>query len=184
MNRLAILLPVLALGACTATPAPVAVERPTDSAAARFDAARVQSDLETTARQRFGDALVDRVLASPTYVFAKHYWGLPPPPKVQPDGSYKYPDPPMAMLVFENGNWLVATPGGLRPAKAEQAAQIDAILKDRLFWAEPAWSNPTCTDAGGSLLMLKVPVRPRIVRQGACGATQLTERLVFRALDA
>lgn len=149
-----------------------------------FDPQRVRSDLETTARQRFGDALTDRALASQAFLLSKHYIGLAPPPIVQPDGSYKYPDPPMALLIRENGRWMAATAAGLRPAKPEQAATIDAIIADPAFWAEPAWAEPGCTDAGGSLLMLKVPRRAPIVRQGACGATQRTEQLVFLALAA
>ena len=149
-----------------------------------FDPQRVRSDLESTARQRFGDALTDRALAAPAYLFSKHYMGLAPPPIVQPDGSYKYPDPPMAVLIRENGGWMAATTSGWRPAKPEQAAAIDAMIADAAFWAEPAWTQPGCTDAGGSLLMLKVPRRPAIVRQGACGATQRTERLVFLGLEA
>lgn len=156
----------------------------TESIPPGFDPQRVRNDLETTARQRFGDALTDRALASPAFLLSKHYMGLAPPPIVQPDGSYKYPDPPMALLIRENGRWMAATATGLRPAKPEQAAAIDAIIADPAFWAEPAWAQPGCTDAGGSLLMLKVPPRAPVVRQGSCGATQRTERLVFLALEA
>ena len=90
----------------------------------------------------------------------------------------------MAMLIRVDGQWLAATSIGFRAINPEKAATIDAVLGDAAFWAEPAWAQPGCTDAGGSLLMLKVPQRPRIVRQGACGATQRTERLVFLALEA
>ncbi len=90
----------------------------------------------------------------------------------------------MAMLARRDGRWLAATANGFRPAKPDKAAAIEAIVRDSEFWREPAWAKPGCTDAGGSLLMLKVPPRDRIVRQGACGATQRTERLVFIALEA
>jgi hypothetical protein len=173
-----------ALSACAPTvPAAAPVASP-EVIPLGFDAQRVRTDLETTARQRFGDALTDRALASPVYLLSKHYMGLPPPPIVQPDGSYKYPDPPMAMLIRDNGQWLAATATGFRPAKPDKAAAIDAITADPAFWAEPAWAQPGCTDAGGSLLMLKLPPRGAIVRQGACGATQRTERLVFLGLEA
>jgi hypothetical protein len=149
-----------------------------------FDAERVRGDLETTARARFGDALTDRALASAAYLFSKHYMGLPPPPVLQPDGSYKDPEPPMAMLIRENGQWLAATATGFRAANPAKAEEIDALLADPAFWAEPAWAQPGCTDAGGSLMMLKVPRRAPVVRQGACGATKRTERLVFLGLEA
>ena len=182
-KRLLIVL-AAALSAC-APAVPVAQPQATPEAIPPgFDPERVRSDLETTARQRFGDALTDRALGSPTYLFSKHYMGLAPPPVLQPDGSYKDREPPMAMLIRENGQWLAATATGFRPAKPEAATAIDAMIADRAFWAEPAWAQPGCTDAGGSLLILKVPQRARIVRQGACGATQRTERLVFLGLEA
>ncbi len=177
---------MVALSACAPVvpTAPVAPAERGESIEPGFDPERVRSDLETTARQRFGDALTDRTLNSGAYLFSKHYMGLPPPPIVQPDGSYKYPDPPMTMLIRDGGQWLAATASGFRPAKPDKAAAIDAVLADSAFWAEPAWAQPGCTDSGGSLLMLKVPTRERIIRQGACGATQRTERLVFLALEA
>ena len=182
-KRLSIVL-AFALAACApAVPVAQPAETP-EAIPPGFVPERVRSDLETTARQRFGNALTDQALASPTYLLSKHYMGLAPPPVLQPDGSYKEREPPMAMLIRENGRWMAATPGGWRPAKAEQAAAIDAMIADAAFWAEPAWAQPGCTDAGGSLLMLKVPQRARIVRQGACGATQRTERLVFLGLEA
>ncbi len=184
MKRALILAAAAAALAACAPFAPVVPEERPESIDPGFEPARVRTDLETTARKRFGNAMTDRALASRTYFFSKHYMGLAPPPIVQPDGSYKYPDPPMAMLVREDGRWLAATDTGFRPAKPDKAAAIDAILADAAFWAEPAWAQPGCTDAGGSLLMLKVPARERIVRQGACGATQRTERLVFLALEA
>ena len=185
MKRRSILLGCAALAACAPT-APVTepVDRPSESMGPQFNPVTVQADLETTARQRFGEALVAQALASDAYLFAKHYMGLPPPPIVQPDGSYKYPDPPMAMLVRRDGQWHAAAADGFRLAKADKAAAIEAMVRDADFWAEPAWAQPGCTDAGGSLLMLKVPRLERIVRQGACGATQRTERLVFLALEA
>jgi len=176
---------IAGLAAC-APVAPVAQApvRPLDSIQPGFRPAEVRGDLEATARERFGDALTDRALASSTYLFAKHFVGLPPPPIVQPDGSYRYPPPPMAMLIRDNGRWLTATAAGFRPAKPDQAAAIEAMLGNPAFWSEADYAEPGCTDAGASLLMLKAPGRGSIVRRGACGRTQLTERLVFLALEA
>ena len=190
-KKLISILAALALPACAPTlvPAPSlpATEPAAEATNPGFDATRVRTDLESTARQRFGDALTDRALASPNFLFSKHYVGLPPPPILQPDGSYKEREPAMALLVRENGRWLVATADGFRAANPDKAADIDALLADQAFWDEPAWSQPTCTDSGGSLLMLKIapraPTTP-VVRQGACGATRQTERLVFLALEA
>ena len=186
MKRYPILLAATcAMAACApAVPPPEPVARLSDSVGPSFDPVAVQADLEATARQRFGEPLVAAALASHTYWFAKHYMGLPPPPVVQPDGTYKHAAPPMAMLVRQNGQWLTATANGFRPAKPDKAAAIEAMVRNVEFWREPPWAQPGCTDAGGSLLMLKAPPRERIVRQGACGATQNTERLVFLALEA
>ena len=176
----------LALAACTpaVSPQPVTEAGREDSGPAWFDAVRVETDLKTTARERFGEGYYAEAIRAPTYLFAKHYVGLAPPPIVQPDGSYKYPPPPMAMLLRDSAGWKVATATGFRQARPDKAAAIEAILVDPAFWGEPASSQPACTDAGGSLLMLRAPRRDQIVRQGACGATALTERLVFLALEA
>ena len=181
-----IVAPFLVLAACTAPPPPPPAAEVSGDASgpAWFDPVRVETDLKTTALERFGDGYFAEAIRAPTYLFAKHYVGLPQPPILQPDGSYKYPPPPMAMLHRGAEGWMVATATGFRPAKADKAAAIDAILSDAAFWAEPASSQPACTDAGGSLLMLRVPRHDQVLRQGACGATALTERLVFLALEA
>ena len=189
MKKVALLVAATAaLSACApAPPAPVpaaVLARPLDSIQPGFRPAEVRGDLEATARQRFGDALTDRALASDTYLFAKHFVGLAPPPIVEPDGSYRYPPPPMAMLIRENGQWLAATAAGFRAVSADKAAAIDALVRNAAFWSEPDYAEPGCTDAGASLLMLKAPPRPVVVRRGACGRTALTERLVFLALEA
>ena len=177
---------LLATAACApvAPVAPIADPR-RDAAEPRFDAAKVRADLIATARQRFGDAATDRALAAPVHLLAKHYYGLAPPPIVQPDGSYKYPDPPMALLRREkDGLWYAATAAGWRLAKPDKAAEIEALLADPAWRAEPVWAQPSCTDAGGSLLLAKPPGGAETVRQGACGAAERTERLVFLALDS
>ena len=142
--------------------------------------AEFQYDLLATARDRFGEANVRRALAAPTYVFAKFYHGMLPPPR---PGDPPY-SPPMALLMRENGQWFAATSAGFRPAKAETVAKLDALLADRAFWATPNWTGPGCTDAGASLLMLKVPNRAEIIRHGTCGETQPTEYFVRLALEA
>ena len=133
-----------------------------------------------TARERFGEPAVRRALAAPTYVFAKFYHGMLPPP--QPgDPPYK---PPMALLMREDGQWLAASPDGYRPARADATAQLDSLLASRDFWPAPTTGGPGCTDAGASLLMLKVPQRAETVRIGTCGETELNERAARLALDA
>jgi hypothetical protein len=172
-----------ALCSCTAVPRPTpAVEVGAQDAG--FDGSAVRTDLESSARMRFGEALVTRALAAETHLFAKHYFGLAPPPVRQPDGSFKDPEPPTAMLIREDGRWMAAAVGGLRAVADDKAAAIDAAIADPAFWNEPVSARATCTDAGASLLLLRTPKRQALVRKGTCGATQRTERLIFAALNA
>jgi hypothetical protein len=181
------LLPVACLAACAPAVAPVApaprvipAGASTDSFNWTDDAAAIERELLVTARERFGEATVRRALATPTYIFAKFYHGMLPPP--QPgDPPYK---PPMALLVRDNGKWLAATSGGFRPARSEITVQLDTLLASRDFRATPVTGGPGCTDAGASLLMLKVPERPETVRTGTCGTTASNERVAMLALDA
>jgi hypothetical protein len=143
-----------------------------------------EQDLLWSARQRFGDQLIRRALAADAYIFAKHYQGMlpPPPPGAGPD--WKYPDPPTAVLFVENGTWLFALPGGVRQARPDKVRKIREVLSGHKFWNEPVWAPPGCTDAGASLLMLRIPGRPEVVRSASCGATGGSEAIVFRALEA
>ena len=190
MTRVALL--SLALAAC-APVAPVAVadpplvipqSPPPQSIEAGFNRAEVESNLLASARARYGEALVRRAIAAPAFLFTQHYPGMLPPPPPDSGPDWRYPEPPVAMLFRENGQWLAATPAGVRPARPDKLSEIEAILTDPAFWAEPEYAQPGCTDAGASLLMLKMPDRPRITRRSACGATQRGEHLVFRALEA
>jgi hypothetical protein len=181
-----ILLPLFLAGcAIPAAPDPQLTTDGRSEASPAFDASEVQRDLEASARAKFGAALTEQALASPAFLLAKHYFGLSPPPIVQPDGSYRYPDPPTALLIRRDGTWLAARPGtGFSPVAADKAAAIEASLRDPAFWSEPEFAMPTCTDAGSSLLWLKLPARRVAIRRGACGATQRTERMIFLALDS
>jgi hypothetical protein len=85
---------------------------------------------------------------------------------------------------MERGTWLAATRNGVGQARADKVRQIDEILSSGKVWSEPVWAPPGCTDAGASLLLLKVPRRREVVRSASCGATGGSEALVFRALEA
>lgn len=143
-----------------------------------------EQDLLWSAMQLFGEPLVRRALASGAYIFAKHYPGMmpPPPPGAGPD--YRYPEPPTALLFHENGTWLAATKDGVRQARPDKIQEIRQVLSGDRFWKEPVWAPPGCTDAGASLLLLKIPGRPEVVRSASCGTTGGSETVVFRALEA
>lgn len=180
---LILLLAFAALAACSAVPPAPVVERPMDTPTL-FDLGEVRRDLEGGARAKYGEAAVARAFAAPASIIAKHYYGLAPPPILQPDGSFKEREPPLALLVRENGVWLAATVSAWRRIDAAKSLALETALRDAAFWAEPAYARPGCTDAGASRLVLRFPGRPVTVRQGACGATARTEKLIFAALDS
>jgi hypothetical protein len=145
-----------------------------------FNRAEYEHNLLATARERYGEANVRRALAAPTYLFAKLYHGMLPPPA---PGAPPY-QPPMTLLIRENGQWLAASADGFRPAAPAAMAPVDALLADSAFWAAPEWSDQRCPDAGATMLMLKVPGRPEVIRSGNCGNARPTEQLVYEALGA
>lgn len=174
---------VLALAACStpaAPPEPLPGTRPLEVLQPGFDPALARSDLIATARERYGTTAAERALASPTYLFAKRFVGMPPPPPPGAGPDWRAPTP-SALLIRENGRWLAATEGGWRPAAPEAAAEIEQLLADPAFWSEPAFT-PACPDFGAMLLLLKVPGRKETVRNSQC--TGRAERLVSAALRA
>lgn len=181
------------LAACTArapTLAPAARVLPTSAPTqeqrmnAELVAQTSEQDLLWSALQLFGEPLVRRALAADAYIFAKHYPGMLPPPPPGAGADWKYPEPPTAVLFVEHGLWMAATREGVRQARIEKVQEIRRVLMTDKFWKEPVWAPPGCTDAGASLLLLKVPGRPEVVRSASCGATGGSEAIVFRALEA
>jgi len=191
MTKSAGFLFLLLVGACTPT---VAVPDPTTRVIPAgtepevlewgFDRSAIERDLLLAARNRLGEATIRRALAAEGYIFAKFYPGMIPPPPAGAGPDWRPPEFPFALLFQEKGQWLAATRTGARPADPGAVAQIHALLADPAFWRQPQWAKPGCTDAGASLLMLKVAGRPETVRRGACGDTELNERLVSFALRA
>jgi hypothetical protein len=155
-------------------------DRPLDVLPPGFDPALVRSDLLATARDRYGDAAVERALTAPTHLVVKRFAGMAPPP---PPGAGPHwrPPTPSAVLVRENNAWTVATATGWRAAQPEPAAELDSLLAEARFWSEPAYVPP-CPDAGASLLLLKIPDHAETVRNSTCSS--LAERLVSAALRA
>lgn len=182
--RLAALALTAGLASCTAPPAaaPVAIPaaRPLDTLPAGADLALVRQDLLATAANRFGAKALDEALASPTYLVAKRFAGMapPPPPGAGPDWT---PPTPAALLIKRPAGWLVATAGGWRLANADAAVELDQTLADPRFWKEPAYIPP-CPDYGASLLLLKAPGKAQTVRNSTC--TSVAEKAVLAALRA
>jgi hypothetical protein len=91
---------------------------------------------------------------------------------------------PFVLLFEEKGQWLAATPSGVRPANPAAMGKVQATLSESRFWTQPSWTPPRCTDAGASILLIKVKGRKEALRRGSCGETELTQRLVLAAIEA
>ena len=177
---------LVTIAACTtATPAPeaasqtiVADQRPLRSLPADAGLRDVRNDLLATAGDRFGQERLAEALAAPTHLIAKRFAGmLPPPPPGEATPEYV---PPAALMMKTAQGWMVATASGWRPATPEHSAEIDRLIADPAFWAEPATDMP-CPDYGASLLLLKVPGKANIVRKSGC--PNLADKAVAAAIN-
>jgi hypothetical protein len=177
---------VACLASCTAAaprfaPAEQVEARPLDTLPPGGDDLElVRRDLIATASDRFGSKWVTEALASPTFVIAKRFAGMPPPPPPGAGPDWVAPTP-TALLIKRQDGWIVATATGWRPARAEAAAELDQVLADASFWSEPAYVPP-CPDYGASLLLLKMPGRSATIRKSTC--MSVAEKAVFAALRA
>ena len=147
--------------------------RPLDSISSNPPLATVRQDLIATARERFGSAAVERALKSPTFLFVKRFAGMVPPPPPGADLNWR-PPTPSALLIKDEGQWLIAVSGGgWREAKAPVADELDLLLGEQRFWSEPSYIPP-CPDFGASLVLLKVPTRREVVRTSTCSSRTAT----------
>lgn len=171
----------MVLVACMAPPAAVDPDRrPLEVLPAGTPLAEVEADLLATARDRFGQAALDRALAAPIHLVAKRFAGMVPPPPPGAGADWR-PPTPAALLYKEAGTWMAATPGGWRQVGPAVSDALDRALASRSFLNEPA-TVPACPDFGASQLLLKAPDRPRIVRSHQC--TSESSRVVEEALRA
>jgi hypothetical protein len=171
-----------ALSACAVIPPAPAVDtdrRPLDSLPSGAPVAEVEADLLATARDRYGQAALDRALAAPSYLIVKRFAGFVlPPPNAGPD--WRAPTP-TALLIQENGRWYAATATGWRAANAAAMARIEPIVASPAFRADPT-SVPACPDFGASNLLARLPGVARTVRSHQCDSP--TARIVDAALEA
>ncbi|QNM83276.1 hypothetical protein H8M03_02720 [Sphingomonas sabuli] len=174
------------IAACTtatppAEPGPptiVTADRPLQVTPGDAALSDVRNDLLVTATDRFGQARLDEALAAPATLIAKRFAGmLPPPPPGETAPAYV---PPAALLMKGADGWLKATATGWTPLKAEQAAELDAVIANPAFWSESA-SVQACPDYGSSQLLLKTPGNPETVRNSQC--TSVAEKAVQAALN-
>lgn len=178
------LLPAILCAACTTAPLPPADPSTAASTVGpsenrEWSDRQIQQDVEGSVRQQFGDAAVARAMAAEASIMSKLYRGMPLPPVRQPDGSWKDPAHPTALLIRENGRWHRADAGGFTRAEAAAQDEIAALLSSPAFWAEPARiAQGGCTDGGSTLFVIRMPREPARVRQGTCGGPTLHSRLI------
>lgn len=142
-------------------------------------AQQVKNDLESAIVERFGAAALKRAYSAEAYVLSRHYQGLAPAP--EPGAGQRVPI--AAILIFEDGRWYRGETGGVfRPLDAGQEQQWLAALADDGPWSEPIYANPTCTDAGGTYLIVSLRTRPFLLRAANC-ATPKSERLGLAAIN-
>lgn len=149
--------------------------RPPEPAIPGFDAAAIRAAVETDAAARLGADAARLAAAAPSSIVVTHHQGLPRPVQ-NADGSWGY-DPPGANAVMRTAaGWTGWAGTERRPVSPAKAAEIERILADASFWAEPDVIPPTCTDAGARRLVVRHRGRT-IVRQQSCGGVGLTGRL-------
>jgi hypothetical protein len=183
MNWSALLLPILCAACSTALLAPAdpstaaSTERATQDR--EWSDRQIQQDVESSIRDRFGNAALARAMSAEASIMSKLYRGMPLPPVQQPDGSWKDWPYPTALLIRENGRWHRAQPSGFSPVEPAAQNEIDTLLGSAAFWAEPARvAQGGCTDGGSTLFVIRMPKQQPRVRQGTCGGPPLHARLI------
>lgn len=164
---------------------PVTAERPlgpppVDPPFSGFSAAAIRDSVERMVAWRFGNEALRLAQAAPSSIMATSHQGLPRPVQ-NPDGSWGYDPPGVDAMIRGPGGWTGWAGAERVPVAAAKAAEIDRILADRAFWAEPDHVPPTCTDAGARRLVIRHQGRVT-VRQQSCGSSGLTGRLWQLAL--
>jgi hypothetical protein len=164
----------------TTTERPVTADRPrgpppVDPPFSGFSPAAIRDSVERLVAWRLGDDALRLAQGSATSIMATSHQGLPRPVQ-NPDGSWGYEPPGANAMVRTSTAWIGWAGSERRPVAAQRALEIDRILADRAFWAEPDHVAPTCTDAGARRLVIRHQGR-LTVRQQSCGSSGLTGRL-------
>ena len=140
-----------------------------------FNADHVREWTERYVEYRLGPEALRLVRSAATSIMATHHQGLPRPVQ-NADGSWGYEPPGANAMLRGSAGWTGWAGAERRPVSPAKAAEIDRILADRTFWAEPDHVRPTCTDAGARRLVIRHAAR-MTVRQQSCGRVGLTGRL-------
>lgn len=155
---------------------------PVDPPFAGYSAAAVRDSVERLVAWRFGEEALRLARSAPSSILVTHHQGLPRPVR-QPDGSWGYEPPGVNAIVRGGAGWSGWSGRTPRAVAAARAAEIDRILADPAFWAEPDHVAPTCTDAGARRMVVRHRGRTAVRQQG-CGGQGITNRLWELAFGA
>jgi len=148
---------------------------PLEPGIAGFSADHVREWTARHVEYRLGPEALRLASSAATSVMVTHHQGLPRPVQ-NPDGSWGYEPPGANAMVRGPAGWTGWAGEESRAVAPARAAEIDRILADPAFWAEPDFVPPTCTDAGARRLIVRHRGRTAARQQG-CGGTGLTGRL-------
>jgi hypothetical protein len=92
--------------------------------------------------------------------------------------------PQVSLLIRGRDGWRAW--GGTRPIGPQVSAELDSLLADRRFWAEPGrYPEIACTDSGADVMWVRHSGRTKMVYQsGGCGTPNLSTRLIQAAISA
>ncbi len=145
-----------------------------DPPTAGFNPDQVREIVERIVALRLGEEPLRLARSSPTSILVTHHQGMPRPVQL-PDGSWSYEAPGANAMVRSTG-WQGWSGRSRVAVSAAKAAEIDRLLADPAFRAEPDYVPPTCTDAGARRMVIRHAGRVA-VREQSCGGEGLTNRL-------
>ena len=176
--RSAGLLCLLSLAACVAPvpPEPLASAPPDDPGGERVlpggpTAAQIRDYVEGAVGDRFGQDKVRAANSAASSVMAASI-----------RGRFGTGGPAVNVAIRGAQGWTGRLSGTQAPLGAAASREIDRILADRAFWAEPdRFPAYDCPDAGAHLLVVRHRGRVKITRQ-SCEPANLVGRLLRTVL--
>lgn len=177
MRGAALLLP-LSLTACAAPapPEPAALPPPATTAGERVlpggpTAAEIRTYVEGAVSDRFGAEAVRAANAAASSVMAGSI-----------RGRFGSGGPAVNVAIRGGQGWTGRLSGTEAPLAPAAAREIDRILAERAFWAEPdRFPAYDCPDSGAHLLVVRHRGRTKITRQ-SCEPADLAGRLLRTVL--
>ena len=158
--------PALALlAACAAAPA----------AAVQSRQNAVRAEIERELGDQLGAAALRELRRAPAAILLRRTVSLPRMIR-QPDGTFQPERGGAVGAVRTRTGWVRIIPGERRPFDRLASREIDRLLAQRAFWAEPAFPPVRCTDPGGPNMIIRLGRRERVAVQ-PCGSEGLTGRL-------